>query len=240
MDILQRALAWLSDPTHWQGADGVPIRLLEHVELSVAAVGLAVLIGLPLGLAIGHTGRGSVVVVSIANIGRAIPSIALIVAFLPLLGLGFRTTLVALVLLAIPPIVTNAYAGIRNIDPDLVEAAHSVGMGDRQVLWQVELPAGLPVVLTGIRTSAVQVVATATLGAIVAGGGLGRYIVDGFALGDSSRILGGAILVAGLAILTELVFALIERLVVSPGLRVDRDGEAGRASARSSVMATPT
>lgn len=221
MNIIEGALGWLSDPANWQGPDGVPIRLLEHVELSVAAVGLAVLIGLPLGLAIGHTGRGGIVVVSIANIGRAIPSIALIVAFLPLLGLGFRTTLVALVLLAIPPIVTNAYAGIRNIDPDLVEAARSVGMRGWQVLWQVEFPAGLPVILTGIRTSAVQVVATATLGAIVAGGGLGRYIVDGFAVGDNPRIVGGAILVAGLAIVTELAFALIERIVVSPGLRAD-------------------
>ncbi len=239
MDILQQAAGWLTDPAHWQGTDGVPTRLLEHVELSVAAIAFAVLIGLPLGLAIGHTGRGSVIVVSIANIGRAIPSVALIVAFLPLLGLGFRTTLVALVLLAIPPIVTNAYAGIHNVDPDLVEAAHSVGMRGRQVLWQVELPAGLPVVLSGIRTSAVQVVATATLGAIVAGGGLGRYIVDGFALGDSSRILGGAFLVAGLAILTELGFALLERVIVSPGLRVERDAGTDRAANRASGMASP-
>jgi osmoprotectant transport system permease protein len=238
MKIIQDAIAWLSDPAHWQGSDGVPIRLLEHVELSVAAVGLAVLIGLPLGLAIGHTGRGGIVVVSIANIGRAIPSIALIVAFLPLLGLGFRTTLVALVLLAIPPIVTNAYAGIRTIDPDLVEAARSVGMRGSQVLWQVEVPAGLPVILVGIRTSSVQVVATATLGAIVAGGGLGRYIVDGFALGDSSRILGGAILVAGLAILTELAFVLIERIVVSPGLRAEQDQRRSSTGAGSSEFAT--
>ncbi len=238
MSILESAVGWLSNPAHWQGTDGVPTRLLEHVELSALAVILAILIGLPLGLAIGHTGRGSIVVVSIANIGRAVPSVALIVAFLPILGLGFRTTLVALVLLAIPPIVTNAYAGIRTIDPDLVEAARSVGMNGRQVLSQVELPAALPIVVTGIRTSAVQVVATATLGAIVAGGGLGRYIVDGFALGDTPRIVAGAVLVAGLAILTELVFALIERLVVSPGLRAERDG-ARQDLGRSSSATTP-
>jgi osmoprotectant transport system permease protein len=235
MDVADQALAWLTDPAHWQGSDGIPIRLLEHLELCLAATALAILIALPLGLAIGHTGRGGLLVVSIANLGRAIPSLALLVAFLPILGLGFRTTLVALILLAIPPIVTNAYAGIREVDRDLVEAARGMGMRPRQVLWQVELPAALPIILAGIRTAAVQVIATATLGAIIAGGGLGRYIVDGFALQDFGRLVGGALLVALLAIVTELFFAGLERLVVSPGLRAERVAGRGTADGQPSA-----
>lgn len=239
MDVANEAVTWLTDPAHWQGSDGIPIRLLEHVELCVAAAALAILVGLPLGLAIGHTGRGGALVVSIANLGRAIPSLALLVAFLPILGLGFRTTLVALILLAIPPIVTNGYAGIRGVDRDLVEAARGMGMRSMQVLWQVELPPALPVILAGIRTAAVQVVATATLGAIIAGGGLGRYIVDGFALRDIGQIVGGATLVALLAIATELFFAVLERLLVSPGMRLERDAGRPIAAAGPSVT-SPT
>lgn len=235
MDIVSQAIAWLSDPAHWQGSDGIPIRLVEHLQLCLAATALAIIIALPLGLAIGHTGRGAVLVVSIANLGRAIPSLALLVAFLPILGLGFRTTLVALILLAIPPIVTNAYVGIRGVDRDLVEAARGMGLRPRQVLWQVELPPALPVILAGIRTAAVQVVATATLGAIIAGGGLGRYIVDGFALRDIGRIVGGATLVALLAIATELFFAILERLLVSPGLRAERGTSRPTGAAGPSV-----
>jgi osmoprotectant transport system permease protein len=239
MDVANQAVAWLTDPAHWQGSDGIPIRLLEHIELCIAATALAILVGLPLGLAIGHTGRGGVLVVSIANLGRAIPSLALLVAFLPILGLGFRTTLVALILLAIPPIVTNGYTGIRGVDRDLVEAARGMGMRSLQVLWQVELPPALPVILAGIRTAAVQVVATATLGAIIAGGGLGRYIVDGFALRDIGQIVGGATLVALLAISTELLFAILERLLVSPGVRLERGASRPIAVAGPSVT-SPT
>jgi osmoprotectant transport system permease protein len=228
MNVINQALAWLTDPAHWQGTDGIPIRLFEHVELCLAAAALAIVIALPVGLAIGHTGRGGLLVVTIANLGRAIPSLALLVVFLPILGLGFRTTLVALTMLAIPPIVTTAYAGVQGVDRELVEAARGLGMRSWQVLWQVELPPALPVILAGIRTASVQVVATATLGAIVAGGGLGRYIVDGFALQDIGRIVGGATLVALLAIVTELLFAGLERLVVSPGLRLERGRAAGR------------
>jgi osmoprotectant transport system permease protein len=238
MDVISQTVGWLTDQAHWQGSDGIPVRLLEHIELSVAAVLVAILIGLPLGLAVGHTGRGGAIVVTISNLGRAIPSLAIIIACVPL-GLGFRATLVALVLLAIPPIVTNAYTGIREVDRDLLEAARGMGLGGRQVLLGVEMPAALPVILAGIRTSAVQVVATATLGAIVAGGGLGRYIVDGFALRDIPRIMAGAVLVAGLAILTELAFALLERVVVSPGLRLERRAGRSPEPSRGSEAAQP-
>jgi osmoprotectant transport system permease protein len=219
-------LAWLADPARWQGGDGIPTRLVEHVWISAAAVVLALAIALPLGAFIGHTGRGAALAINVANIGRAIPSYAVLVIVLPIslrlnpdLGLDVIPTFTAMTLLAIPPILVNAYAGIREVDRDLVESARGMGMRERQILTGVELPIALPVVVAGIRTAAVQVVATATLGAVVAYGGLGRYIIDGIARNEYDRLFGGVVLVAGLALLTEGGFALLQRVLTSPGLR---------------------
>jgi osmoprotectant transport system permease protein len=234
MDLLLGSIAWLLDPAHWSGPDAIPLRLLEHVQLSGLSVLVGAALALPVGLLIGHTGRGTLAAVTIANIGRAMPSFALLVMALPIvlrlgLGLGFWPTFVPLVLLAIPPILTNTYVGVREVDRDIVEAARGVGMDGRQVLWRVELPLALPLVFTGLRVAAVQVVATATLGAVVASGGLGRYIVDGLALQEYERVLVGAALVALLAALTEVVFGMVERRATSPGMRPpDRIAIAGR------------
>jgi osmoprotectant transport system permease protein len=216
MNVLVAAAAWLLDPRHWQGSDGIPIRVAEHLEITVVSVGVAALIALPIGLYLGHTGRAGFIAINVANVGRALPSLALLAFALPIafalgLGLGFWPTFLAMVPLAIPPIVTNSYVAIRGTDHDLVEAARGMGMGELQVLWNVELPAGLPIVLAGVRTATVNVVATATLGALVAGGGLGRYIVDGLALQDYERLVVGAFLVAVLAVGTELAGAWLER-----------------------------
>lgn len=227
MEAFGEAVAWFIDPANWSGNDGVPMRVVEHVLFSGAAVLLGLLIALPIGLFIGHTGRGAVVAVGATNIGRAVPSYALLFVFFPLFGLGlggFATPFPALVLLAIPPILTNAYYGLREVDRDVVEAGRGMGMSGRQLLLDVELPVALPVVVAGIRIAAVQVVATATLAALVAAGGLGRYIVDGFALQDEGRLLAGAILVALLALATERAFTLVERRLVSPGIRVRQAG----------------
>lgn len=217
MSFLASVVAWLADPMHWQGSDGIPTRVAEHLQLSGLSVAVAALVALPLGMYIGHTGRGAFFVVNVANIGRAIPSLALLAFALPVsfalgLGLGFWPTFMALVPLAIPPILTNTYAGIRAADPDTVEAARGMGMREWQVLRAVELPAALPIVLAGLRTASVNVIATATLGAIVAGPALGRYIVDGFALQDFERLFAGALLVAILALGTEFGFGLLERM----------------------------
>ncbi|HEY6057604.1 MAG TPA: ABC transporter permease, partial [Candidatus Limnocylindrales bacterium] len=190
--MLAAALTWFADPTHWSGAAGIPNRLYEHVSLSVAVVAIALLIGLPIGLAIGHTGRGALFAVSTANIGRAVPSYAVLLMLFPVFGFGFSTALPALVLLAIPPILTNSYAGLREVDRELIEAARGMGMSELQLLRRVEIPVAMPVILAGTRTAAVQVVATATLAALVAGGGLGRYVVDGFATFDQAQLVGGA------------------------------------------------
>lgn len=213
IDLLASVAAWLSDPAHWSGDDGIPIRVVEHLQLSGAAVAIAVCIALPAGLYLGHTGRGGFVAINIANLGRALPSLALIalglVASIALgLGLGFWPTLFALVPLALPPILTNTFVAMRAVDRDTIEAARGMGLRESQVLRQVELPLALPLILGGVRTASVNVVATATLGALVAGGALGRYIVDGLALQEYDRLLAGAILVALLAILTEAGFGI--------------------------------
>jgi osmoprotectant transport system permease protein len=229
VDLIAQVIGWFADPANWSGPNAIPVRIVEHLEYSLAAVALGALIAVPVGLFIGHTGRGGLFAVSIANLGRALPSLALLLMLFPLFGLGagplpflpdsFNLAVAALLLLAVPPIVINTYVGLREVDRDIVEAGLGMGMTGWQILWRVELPAALPVILAGMRTAAVQVVATATLAAVVAGGGLGRYIVDGFALRDEVRLIGGALLVALLAILTERSFSLLERRTVSPGLR---------------------
>lgn len=218
MELLSETLAWLTDPQHWQGSDGIPTRTLQHIYLSLVSLAAGLVIALPLGLAIGHTRRFETIVVAIANLGRAVPSLALLLIFLPFVGIGDPLIIVALVLLSIPPILVNTAVGIREVDTELVEAGRGMGMSEIGLIRRVELPVALPVVIAGMRIAAVQVVATATLGAVVAGGGLGRYLVDGFALQDHPRLVVGALLVALLAIATERFFSVLDARLVSPGI----------------------
>ena len=228
MELFGEGIAWLADPANWtDDRNGIFLRLWEHVSLSVSALGVAVLIALPIGLLIGHTGRGATGVIAVANIGRAVPSVGwlgivfpITLALLGRAGLGFVPALIALVALAIPPIVTNTYAGLREVDRDLVEAGRGMGMRETELVRQVEVPVALPVILAGVRSSAVQVVATATLASIVGGGTLGEFIVQGLFVRDLDRVVGAAILVAILAILTELLFSFVQRRAISPGIRV--------------------
>jgi osmoprotectant transport system permease protein len=229
VSFLQSVAEWVADPAHWRGSDGIPNRVGEHLLISVVAVLVATLIALPIGVWAGHTGRGGFLAVSVANVGRALPSLALLALMLPIaialgLGLGFWPTLFALVPLGIPPILTNSYVAVDEVEADVTEAARGMGMRPLQVLVLAELPIGAPLILAGIRNAAVAIVATATLGAIVAYGGLGRYIVDGLARQDYQRLFVGALLVALLAIATELGFGVLERHAVSPGVRRDTAG----------------
>jgi osmoprotectant transport system permease protein len=235
---VQAVAAWFADPVNWSGNDGIPNRMVEHLVICLLSMFAALLVALPIGLFIGHTNRLSFVAVQLANIGRAVPSYAVMALLFPLsiafsvMGPGgdiaYLATFLAMVLLAIPPVVTTTYAGIRGIDGDLLEAARGMGMRGHQVLRQVELPLALPVLLTGIRIASVQVVATATLGAVFGGGGLGRFIIQGQARNDNARLWAGAILVALLAIGTELLFAGLVR-------RAERRG--GGASAANDTRA---
>jgi osmoprotectant transport system permease protein len=219
MSLLASALAWLADPDSWSGSGGIPTRLLEHLAYSGLTLLLALAVAVPLGLWVGHTGRGSGVVVGLAGALRALPTLGLLTLFTLLLGLGLVPPVVALVLLAVPPILSGAYAGIANVSPALKDAGTAVGMTGGQVLARVELPNALPVILGGIRSAALQVVATVTVVAYINLGGLGRYLIDGLAVRDYSRMLGSVVLVAALALAVDAVLALVQRLATSPGLR---------------------
>jgi osmoprotectant transport system permease protein len=227
MSLLGEVARWFADPEHWQGPHGIPVRILEHLELSVLAVAVALVIAAPIALYLGHTGRGGFIAINVANIGRALPSLALLALGLVIaialgLGLGFWPTMFALVPLAIPPIMTNVYVAVREVDRDIVDAARGMGFSEGEIVREIEIPLGLPLMLAGIRTAAVNVVATATLGALVAGGALGRFIVDGLALREFDQLVAGAILVAILAIVTELTFTALERASRSPGMAAIR------------------
>jgi osmoprotectant transport system permease protein len=218
VNVVNEVIAWLTDPAQWSGPDGIPVRTLQHLWYSLLATAIAAAVALPIGIWIGHTGRGALVAVNLTNLGRAIPSLGIIILMFTLVGFGLVPVLVALVALAVPPIVTNSYIGVRSVNRDVREAAEGMGMRGRQVLWQVELPMATPLIMAGIRTSAVQVVATATLAAFVGLGGLGRYLIDGLSQRDLAQVVGGAILVAVLSLLTELALGRVQTLVVSEGL----------------------
>ena len=203
---------WFLDPANWQGPTGVPVLFRQHLGLSAAALGLACAAALPLALWLGHIGRGGQLAINVSNIGRAVPTFALL-ALLALgpLSFGNTSTIVALVLFGIPPILTNAYVGMREVDRDVVEAARGMGMSGMEMLRRVELPLATPLIMNGVRLSAVQIVATATIAALVGGGGLGRIIVSGFGRQDTAALVSGAILVALFAIAVEGSFALLAR-----------------------------
>jgi osmoprotectant transport system permease protein len=207
------------DPTHWTGSDGIPTRFVEHVQLSAESVAIGALIALPIGILLGHYGRFGNAAINISNVGRAVPSFALLVITFQVFGLGDTPIVISLVALAIPPMLTNSYVAMREVDPDVKDAARGMGYRTFAQLYRVELPLALPLIMAGIRTSAVQVVATATLAALIAGGGFGRFIIDALATGDHVQLAGGAVLVALLALATELSLSAVERLVTPRGLR---------------------
>ena len=230
MSILGSVWAWFTDGSHWQGADGIPTRLTEHVQLSAEALALGAAIALPLGIALGHYGRFGTLAINISNIGRAVPSFGILVIAFQAFGLGDLPIIIALTALAIPPMVTNSYVALREVDPDIKDAARGMGYRDLAQLVSVELPLAVPLIMAGIRTSAVQVVATATLAALIAGGGFGRYIIDGFATLDYPQVISGALLVALLALATELLLSACQRLLVPKGIRLEMAPKLRRAT----------
>ena len=220
MNLFQATLQWLRDPAHWQGIDGIPTRLAEQIHLSVESVAIGALIALPVGIVLGHYGRFGNLAINISNVGRAVPSFGILVIAFQVFGLGDLPIVIALTALAVPPMVTNSYVALREVDPDVKDAARGMGYRELAQLLRVELPLAVPLIMAGVRTSAVQVVATATLAALIAGGGLGRYIVDGLARSDNPRTLAGALLVAALALATELLLAGLQRALVPRGIRL--------------------
>jgi osmoprotectant transport system permease protein len=230
---VEQLLAFFGDAANWQNETGIPNRLLEHILISLLAVLTASLIALPLGFYIGHTGRLQLLGINIANIGRAVPSYAVMVMLLPVmlglapvlgydprLGLRFLPIFLAMVLLAIPPILVAAYAGLQAVDRDLTGSSRGMGLTETQILTRVELPLALPVLIGGFRVALLQVIATATIGAFLAGGGLGRYIIDGIARRDDGMLYAGVVLVAVLAIGTDVSLSWLQRRLTPAGVRM--------------------
>lgn len=222
MNIISLVIAWLSDPRHWSGPDGVPALLAQHLEYTAFAVALGAVIAVPLGALIGHTGKGTFLVAGLANGLRALPELGLLTLLVILLGLGLLPVTLALVVMAVPPLLAGTYAGISNVDPAVVDAARGVGMREISVLSRVELPNALPLIIGGLRTAVLQVIATTTIAAYVGLGSLGYYVITGEAVRDYAEMVSGAVLIAVLALVVEGVLNIVQRLIVSPGLRPAR------------------
>ena len=234
---------WLTTGANWSGSGGVWARLFQHLWYTFLALGIALVIALPIGAVIGHTGKGTAVISGLANGLRAIPTLGLLI-LLALWGLGtfkgnialLGPAIAVLVILAIPPILSNTYAGIASVDPAVRDAAKGMGMNGREVLTKVELPVALPLIISGIRSAFLQVVATATIAAVVSLGGFGRYVLDGLSQQNYSMMVAGSILVALLAIIGDRIIAIIGHFVVSPGLT----GRNVRAKATTADMVVLT
>jgi osmoprotectant transport system permease protein len=237
--MIGNIFGWLTTAAHWSGPDGIPTHLVEHVWYSLLAVALGGVIALPIGLYIGHTGRGTFLVAGVANALRALPTLGLLILFVILLSPRISGNAVyllpselVLVLLAVPPILTSTYAGVQNVPPDVRDAAEGMGMTGFDVLAKVELPCALPLLLSGIRAATLQCIATATVAAYVSLGGFGRYIVDGLAQRDFPQMAAGALLVAVLALLADGLLVAVQRVAVSPGVS-GRSRRVGRSAAHS-------
>ena len=224
MNYLSDGLIWLNDPLNWTNPGGLADRLWEHLVISFWAVLIGCLVGWPIGIWLGHRGRGGGAVITVSNLTLAIPTLALL-TILPLTPLGFGKppVVAALAVFAVPPLLANAYTGLRQIDPETRDAAKGMGLSGGQLLRRVELPLSVPYLAAGLRTAAVQVVATAALACFVNGGGLGEIIAAGFGIGMSAgggaQIVAGGIAVALLALLVEAVLAGVQRLVTPKALR---------------------
>ena len=213
---------WYTTGAHWRGSNGVPALVWDTIRIAAEAVLVALAVALPLGLWLGHTGRGGFFAINVTNVGRALPAIATLVIGVQILGIGEPPALATLVVLSLPPIMTNTYTAVRQVDPDAVDAARGMGMTGWQILFRVELPASLSLIAAGVRTAAVQAVATVTLAAYVAYTCLGSLIIEGISAGDKGHveIVAGSLLVVLLALLTELGLASLQRALTPAGVKV--------------------
>jgi osmoprotectant transport system permease protein len=219
VNVLHLIGTFFGDSANWHGYDGIPQRVWEHLQYVLAALGITAAIALPVGLVTGHTGRGGNALAMLATAGRALPSFGLLVLLFTFMGLGVLPVMIPLVVLAVPPILVTTYEAVRTLDQAPVDAARGMGMGPLRVLLQVELPMALPLILSGLRSAAIQIVSTATIAAYISFGGLGRYIVDGLYQRDYQKVVAGAALVAALAVAALGIFWLVGRFAVSPGVR---------------------
>jgi osmoprotectant transport system permease protein len=216
-NVVSDTFNWLTDPANWSGSNGIPVRLVEHLAYTGLVMVIAIAIAVPVGLFVGHTGRGRVAIVALAGALRALPTLGLLTLFVLVAGIGLMPPIWALVILTVPPLLAGTYAGISSVDANVVDAARAMGMTEMQVLFRAEFPNALPVMYGGFRTGVLQVIATVSVVAYINLGGLGRYLFDGLVLSDFPQMLGGSLLIAALAIAVDLVLALIQRLFLSRG-----------------------
>lgn len=229
MNLFLDAFAWLTDPANWEGPDGIGARLVFHLVFSLAVVAGSILIALPIGIVIGHTGRGRGPAVVVSGALRALPTLGLLTLLALWLGLVLGAPYLALMVLAVPSVLAGAYSGVGGVARSTVDAARAMGMTEVQIALRVELPLGLPTIIGGIRAAVLQVIATATLAAYIGLGGLGTYIFLGLKTRDYTVMLGASILIIVLALVLDGMFALVQRLVVPEGVRVRRGATALRS-----------
>jgi osmoprotectant transport system permease protein len=227
VNLFGDALAWIFDPAHWTAGPDIAGHLFEHLAVSGLCVLIAVAIALPIGVAIGHTGRGRGAAILIGNVARALPTLGLLSILILLYGIGLLPIVVVLVILAIPPMLAGAYAGVESVDRSTIDAARALGMTEWQIVLRVEIPLALPLLIGGLRATALQVIATLGIASAFAFGGLGIYLINGLAQHDFVQLLAGAILITALALAVDGVLALTQRLVVPRGVAVDRSDPNG-------------
>ena len=221
MNVFSQTADWLTDSAHWSGQDSIPLRVIQHLGYTAETVVIAAAIAVPLGLWIGHTGRFKGLAVSITGAMRALPTLGVLTLVAIYLGIGMTPAIISLVLLAIPPQLAGAYAGLESVDRRTIDAARAIGMTEWQILYKVEVPLALPLIIGGFRSATLQVVATATIAAYIGLGGLGRYLIDGLDLSDYPKMLSGSVLVIGLALFLDGVFAFLQKVAVGGRAPVD-------------------
>ncbi|MFB9310061.1 osmoprotectant transport system permease protein [Agromyces hippuratus] len=225
MNLLLEGIAWILDPANWAGAGSIPERIAQHLAISATVLVISAVIALPIGMLVGHTGRGKELVVTVSGGLRALPTLGLLTLLALWLGIGLQAPIIALVVLALPPLLAGAYSGLESVDRRTVDAARAMGMREGQIIGKVEVPLGMPIIVGGIRSATLQIIATATLAAYIADDGLGRFIFAGLKTRDYAEMLGGSILVILLALAIDGLFAIIQRLVVPAGVRATRTRE---------------
>jgi osmoprotectant transport system permease protein len=243
MNLIMEAFAWIFAPERFEGQNAIPIRLSEHLYYTGFSLLLAAIIAIPIGYLIGHTGRGREIAIGLSGAARALPSFGLILLLVLVIGVTNKpaAAFTAFVVLAVPSILAGAYAGFEAIDRRVIDAARAVGMTEWQILWRVEIPLGLPLLVGGLRSAALQIVATATLAAYIGLGGLGYYIFRGLPLGRYDEMLGASILIAVLAIAIDGILALLQRIIVPRGVAAGRaQGLRATPSRRRAVVESPT
>ena len=233
MNPFIQGLQWIFTPSHWtqvDGGAGIGAQLLAHLEYTFIALFFVFIIAVPIGLLIGHTGKGRSVAITASNIARALPTLGLLAVLILLLGIGIVPTTIVLVILGIPPLLAGVYAGVESVDRQTIDAARALGMTEWQILFKVEIPLSIALLIGGLRAATLQIVATVAIAAVYGGDGLGRYVVDGVAQNDFAKAFGGAILIIVLALVIDGLYAIVQKFVVPRG--VSRRANDGNTTAR--------